>query len=1075
MTTSTQSAGLKRSLTVARHARVLDLRALAAREVDMSLVSLRIVSTLVLSGAASACTVTDPPVVVCPTSDTVSDDPGPAPDPCASGRTLLTRVYTREHGMPELDRTSFVTPRDGALCVVVSSPAPDGDTPTASASISLDDTEVVREAAFAHHPRQLTRTMDARSGLHELAVRPRSSPGATLRVEVRFAAPRGPAEIAQAHAVAELEVASCQELNQVLEAAGPNETARVLYDYAALGGVAGRLLVDTNAHGVPALLAPLAAEDLGQHTDPAVRAAVWMDRHRALFRWTDPDISLEALPALSLPGGAHRVTLEERWRGIPVRGARVVLISDATGAVRAFGGNFVPEIADAGPAVVTAAQAEQLAQRATNSEVLAPATAEILDLGALGRPAAPLTWSVETSGGVVWVDAHTAEVLHVGEAPGFDVTVFDRGLSEDPVTGTPLDRRIQFDTSGRFTSTARCGADCVAATVFAGEADDFFENGMGRVGGWSGEGNGLSGGDAIGAAAPYDIEIGDGLSRSRFERRLEEDLRLLDSAGDVRTDATIGPWTVLQPADVSRDGVVHEFGHGALAVDLQMRRTDTMMSCGARGVAEHVGDTFAMLADAATAEPVERQLCVAGRDGTCRRYHGRAQPSGSRCGAFGHLTDVDDGLNALDPGCDDSLYHQGCVASRIYGLGLESAGTAASEPYHGVTVLGASLAESKGLFDTTVRSALRIETDLLGYGFAHQMTAFGVLATCATRTCEPELAERFATPFWASGLWSAEQVLGPGLDSTFGPAALSAGGQTWVFFVPPASEGGLIAGELAAYTDANILDDVPGVAFPMRTILTGEALRPVTDLAAASAGGLLTVLVGEGPDTATLLWSATDGATWDQVTVPLRGGRVARGSLSVAHLGGQLLIAYENTSGSLSLLDVPFPPSGTPRAPTDVLTPGLSSPALLAVDGAHFELWARAAGQLRVGQGHLGAGGAAVFDRVLDYTVSRLATTSVPDGGGHEGGGTVVTRFLGRPQFYVQRGAGGVSAAAFDAETQVEPRPAFFRLRSQWGGRPATVNVVDPATGMPVHVLISVGSEARGLPRRLVFSQKRSD
>ncbi len=37
------------------------------------------------------------------------------------------------------------------------------------------------------------------------------------------------------------------------------------------------------------------------------------------------------------------------------------------------------------------------------------------------------------------------------------------------------------------------------------------------------------------------------------------------------------------------------------------------------------------------------------------------------------------------------------------------------------------------------------------------------------------------------------------------------------------------------------------------------------------------------------------------------------------------------------------------------------------------------------------------------------------------------------------------------------------------------VNVADPNTGVPVHLLISVGSAARSLPRQLVFSQKRSD
>ncbi|MFO0710976.1 MAG: hypothetical protein U0353_14110 [Sandaracinus sp.] len=418
------------------------------------------------------------------------------------------------------------------------------------------------------------------------------------------------------------------------------------------------------------------------------------------------------------------------------------------------------------------------------------------------------------------------------------------------------------------------------------------------------------------------------------------------------------------------------------------------------------------------------------------------------------------------------------MASRIYGLGIESTGTAASEPYHGVTVLGPSLEETKGLFDTTVRATLRTETDLLGYGFAHQMAAFGVLATCATRTCEAELAERFATPFWASGLWSAEQVLGPGLDSSFGPAALDVGGAAWVFFVPPTSAGGLIAGELSVYTDTNVLDDVPGTAIPMQALLDGEVVRPNTDIAAASGSAFPIVLVGEGPHTASVLWSPTAGATWERVPVVLPEGRTAPGGLAISQVGSDLLIAYENTSGTVSILVSAFPPTPGLGFVTEVGPAGLSSPALLPVDGGHVALWARFDGQLRTATGRVERGTGTpvvVFDPTTEYRVSRGESTLVAAAGGHEGGGTVVARFLGRSQFYVPRGAGEVSAAAVNFVDQLEPRLLFYRLRSRWGGRPATVNVIDPATGMPVHVLISVGSEARGLPRRLVYSQKRSD
>jgi len=118
--------------------------------------------------------------------------------------------------------------------------------------------------------------------------------------------------------------------------------------------------MDTNEYGVPSLLAPLPIADLGSAQSPVERASAWMRVHRGVFRWTDADIALSALPALALPGGGHRVTLEQEWRGLPVRGARVSLVFDTTGVVRAVLGNFVPEIADGGPARVSASAASQM-------------------------------------------------------------------------------------------------------------------------------------------------------------------------------------------------------------------------------------------------------------------------------------------------------------------------------------------------------------------------------------------------------------------------------------------------------------------------------------------------------------------------------------------------------------------------------------------------------------------------------------------------------------------------------------------------------------------------------------------
>jgi hypothetical protein len=51
----------------------------------------------------------------------------------------------------------------------------------------------------------------------------------------------------------------------------------------------------------------------------------------------------------------------------------------------------------------------------------------------------------------------------------------------------------------------------------------------------------------------------------------------------------------------------------------------------------------------------------------------------------------------------------------------------------------------------------------------------------------------------------------------------------------------------------------------------------------------------------------------------------------------------------------------------------------------------------------------------------------------------------------------------------------IVQIRGRWSRRPAALNTTDPRTGQPAHVLLWRGSDARGLPLRLVFAQKRSD
>src|SRR3990170_2088421 len=149
------------------------------------------VAALCEAATANGCTVADPPVIDCPRPDVAAEDPGPAPDPCALGRVVLERVVPRERGRPEDLVASFELPRAGSVCVVVSSPAVLGGTPIAAASVDLDGMAAVAESAFSHHAVRVEQRHELAAGTHALAVRVRSTPGATLRVQLRYAAPRG--------------------------------------------------------------------------------------------------------------------------------------------------------------------------------------------------------------------------------------------------------------------------------------------------------------------------------------------------------------------------------------------------------------------------------------------------------------------------------------------------------------------------------------------------------------------------------------------------------------------------------------------------------------------------------------------------------------------------------------------------------------------------------------------------------------------------------------------------------------------------------------------------------------------
>lgn len=204
----------------------------------------------------AGCTVADPPVIECPTPEVVLSPPRSAPDACSFGTIVHQQVVAREAGAPVEGSSSFTLERDGSLCIVITSPASSADLPSAAADVAIDGAPLTSERGFSHHRTRVEVRVSGSAGEHTLTVRARSSPRSTIRIEVRYAPAYGEPERAQAVAVADLESRSCAELNRMLEAAGPAHTERVLRGYGALGLVPGRLVFDTNAHGVPALLTP---------------------------------------------------------------------------------------------------------------------------------------------------------------------------------------------------------------------------------------------------------------------------------------------------------------------------------------------------------------------------------------------------------------------------------------------------------------------------------------------------------------------------------------------------------------------------------------------------------------------------------------------------------------------------------------------------------------------------------------------------------------------------------------------------------------------------------------------------
>lgn len=1043
---------------------------------------LPLVAVLVLVGG---CPVTDPLTVICPgpADETVPPELPPL-DPC-DGQLVLDAVVEREHGMPRVHELTFQLREAGTVCVVATTPATAGGTPLSSASVELDGDSIVRESELHHATTRIERRVAVEAGAHRLTARLRSSPTASVRVEVRFASADTSARVAQARSMAQLERASCEEFNRALELAGPARARSLIAAQAAVGVIPGRMLVDGGAWGVPSLLAPIATEDALPGSTPEEWALAWLDRHRALIRWRDPDLVLRALPAQSFGGTGYRVNVVGEYRGLPVEGLRLSLLLDASGQVRSFSGNFVPDIVVADTPATNAAAAAAAASAVTGGQVVGEPELRVLDLATRdGRLGTTLVWSVPLDIGSALVDAVTGVVRAVGQG---DVHFSETYVERNPDVGQSV---VRLDTSRRFRHEGLCSGTCATIRAWVIETDVFFRVGLGRSG-WAGDGNGLTGDHAIPADAPYTVHINARDSSPLFVRTRRAGLttglglRARDGTPLPPEQDFLGPSVMTAVDEAARDVIVHEFGHGMTNVHIQAE-AGFRASCQFAAINEAASDVLAMVADGFYGETLDQQLCVERTAGLCERFHGGPDPappelSLGACASTRHLTqfiDVDpDGVSADDPKhvqpC--SRHHaNSCLLTRIFGLQLEAGDGRPTVRYHGVDVEGPPFFELKQLAYEMETTGLALDQDVHAYALSYVQRVMTRVAACtATDTCPPRIADRLSLAMWAVGMFGGEQQLGPGIDSQVGPAAVVLPSETWVFYVPwrLVPLGGSFAGAVSVYRDPNVLDDAPGTVTAL-TDLGVPDIRTVSDLAAAATDQFvsLAIVVAGGREIALVRTRSRTDPSFDPTVVRVDASvREGLGTIATAHA-----IAAGERPVPIVVYEAPGAPSTLryftgDRAMTAPVpgTADETSPALVALPSGTVELWSVRGGNLARRTGTLQADGSVTW---VPHTVEPVASATIQDDdGGAVGGGLAVVPFLGRSQIYLQRPAQGVS---LDVEGHAG---RAVRLRPRWSRRPAAIATVDPFSGAPVQVLMTVGSQSRGLPFRLTSWQKRSD
>ena len=590
----------------------------------------------------------DPPTANCEMPDPVLDTS--RLDPCVQGELLGTFTLQREAGPPDPLDESVDVP-EGRVCVRVLNQG------AASARIALGATELFVPSDFNPQVLQLQRVVETEAGSESLTIRLTSTPGSTLRVELRaLSATPDPRVVAAETDLGELQRMVCDEFNLNIDALlDPEVAAAVTAGLLEGGRPLGRMLLHRNAYGIPSFIGPLPVADSPSMpgASPEAIARDWAMRHAALMRLAGSDLMLDHQDSGS--AGETTVVFGQQIGALPVFDSVLAFFIDNLGVVREIRANLVPasELA-LRSAPLTEADAMVRAETELAARGITPHTAPfavegIHDLSvSTFRRGLAVAWMVRYAGEVsVFVDAGTGEVREVRSEESSDFYIHVAQLL-NPGQDYPTAIRPNGSVTTRIRTTpAQPGDldgpvvdnDCFldppappgeppgnrdpTCTILVGNltrADSFYRTVWGRDG-WSNAKASRRGEYALIYGEPTDANG----NLSCYPG---------SSVSTAGCHATTRRRVAIGGAFLSADAVTHEFGHGFLWDPTSRVRTvasDGLSLTGQGYLGEHVGDVIAGLThlsiSGGTSEEAFRASGAEGRsvrDNTlfrCEGYH----------------------------------------------------------------------------------------------------------------------------------------------------------------------------------------------------------------------------------------------------------------------------------------------------------------------------------------------------------------------------------------------------------------------------------------------------------------------